>query len=180
MYLFLKFLIYLAIYTQSCQAYIYPIICEKCKSSGDAHPKHTSNENNTGSEFITDIVNNIIVPINNGLCNVIVNFKEVYECILSKYYQNDNAADEKAFDVLEEFLIWIGIASKEEPQSKCSYYSITIVTGASLMLFGLLYSTKKMVDYFREEEYLDLSHRVSFNKTFNICTCKLNNIDYGY
>lgn len=179
MSIFFKFLIYLIIYNQSCETYIYPIICEKCKLNEDGHSKHNSNENHTGSEFISDVINNIIIPINNGLCNVIVNFKEVYECILSKYYPNDPSVEEREFDIFEEFIIWIGIASKEEPQSKCSYYSITIVTGSLLMLFGLLYSTKKMVEYIREEEYLELAKDGALNKTFNICTCKLNN-DYDY
>lgn len=171
--LHLQILILLLIYHQCCtSAYIYPITCEKC-SKEDMFA-----ENEDDNVFVTDFVRNIIIPINNGICNVMMNFMEVYECLASKYFDDDfNDGNGPTF--IDRIMMWFGITERSEPHLRCSYYSITIVSGSILLILGLLFSTKKMVDYFREDENFELSEG-TFNKKFKMCNCKLNNTVCNY
>lgn len=178
MKLLLNFFIIVPLYIQVCHSYIYPILCEKCAHKDDSSFTKYANVEEE-SEFVRDIMNNIILPINNGLCNLWVNFLEVYDCLLSHYDSKDGVAGSgKDKTILQRFRSVFGLYSKEEHVSKCSYYSIMIVTSSLLLLVALLYSTKKMVDYFREEDFLDIGYghlrKGSLNRKLNICNCKIN------
>lgn len=177
MNLLLNSFIIVALYIQLCDSYIYPILCEKCLHKEDA--SFTKYGNEEESEFVRDIMNNIILPINNGLCNLWVSFLEVYDCVAHQYGSKDGAAGSgKEKSLFQRFWALFGFYNKEEHVSKCSYYSIMIVTSSLLLLMALLYSTKKMVDYFREEDFLDIGYghlrKGSLNRKLNICNCKLN------
>lgn len=177
MYFFLlNFPLIFTLLIQLCQSYIYPIVCEKCSNKDDSSFGKHAHEGE--GELIRDMVNNIILPIKNGLCNLWVNFLEVYDCVASQYGSSDSSGSSKEAGI-RYILGWLpGMGSQEEHIPKCSYYSITIVASSLLLILALLYSTKKMVDYFREEDYLDLkcpiSKQGSFNRKFNMCNCKLN------
>lgn len=175
---FLKFFILVTVYIRLSVSYIYPIVCEKCSTKEDSSFNkhvHVAEE----SEFIRDLTNNILIPINNGLCNLWVNFFEVYDCVMSHYAPKESTVgNSKEKTALQSFWSLFGLYRKEEHVTKCSYYSITIVTSSLLLFAALLYSTKKMVDYFREEDFLDINcarlKKGSFNRRLNICNCKLN------
>lgn len=176
MNLLLNFLLVFTLYIHLCSSYIYPIPCEKCNKE-DSFSKHVQLDEE--SEFIRDIMNNIVLPINNGICNLWVNFLEVYDCITSQYGNKDNSArNSKDGNLFQRFLFLFGLYSKEDHVSKCSYYSITIVISSLLLLMAFIYSTKKMVDYFREEDILEIDcnrfKKGSLNKKLNICNCKIN------
>lgn len=71
MNVFLKFLIIVIFYGQLCDFYIYPIPCEKCMRED----KYSATDEE--SELIKDFLNYIILPINNGLCNMGFSFSSI-------------------------------------------------------------------------------------------------------
>uniref|UniRef100_A0A6P7GSE1 Uncharacterized protein LOC114341591 n=1 Tax=Diabrotica virgifera virgifera TaxID=50390 RepID=A0A6P7GSE1_DIAVI len=174
-----NFLVILLIlyYTQPTRSYIYPITQDSINENQESFlPKSIVTED---TDFFMDLLLSIIVPINNGICNVWINFLEVYDCIIHKYSSEDKKEiKEKTF--FQDVFSWFGFGKEEEVQSKCSYYSITIVTGTVTIIAALLYSMKKMLEYFREEDYLKEEFENSFNRRFKICNCKLNRMINEY
>lgn len=176
MNLLLNFLLISAFQIYLCSSFIYPIPCEKC-SKEDSFSKHVQVEEE--SELLRDIMNYIVLPINNGICNLWVNFLEVYDCATSQYGSKDSSErNSRDNNLFQRILFLFGMHSKENHVSKCSYYSITIVISSLLLLMAFVYSTKKMVDYFREEDFLEIGcnrfRKGSLNKKLNICNCKIN------
>ncbi|VEN36604.1 unnamed protein product [Callosobruchus maculatus] len=150
----LHILVLLLIYTSIAESYFYPITCEKCDEKDDSVFGHTEH----ASELVGFLVNSILIPISHGLCNLWVNFVEVYECITSQYSTTESKVVEPS-SVTQWLLSWLGFEEKEETIGKCSYYSITIVAGSLLLMASIAFSTKRMVDYFREEPCLDVQPR---------------------
>lgn len=172
--LYTNFFILLIFYTKFSVAYIYPILCRSCGYKIDAVASKLELEDESQSGM--DIIRSIIVPISNGVCNIWINFLEVYHCVYSKYFlKEEERPIPKPKSFIDELTYWIGFAKEEEPPIKCSYYAFTIVSVSILFLMCLLYSIKKMMDYFREDEY---PFEVGFNKRFNMCSCKLNDFIY--
>ncbi|CAG9864659.1 unnamed protein product [Phyllotreta striolata] len=165
-------LLILLLYTKYNEAYIYPIVCRTCGNKIDAVFNELQLDEN---RYGLDTVRSVMVPISNGLCGIWWNFLEVYECLSSKYYQQEKAPAPKERSLLDGIGTWMGIVKEEEPPAKCNYYSITIVSVTTLFVMLLLYSVKKMIDYFKEDDY---PFEVKFNERFKMCSCKLNGFVY--
>ncbi|CAH2013133.1 unnamed protein product [Acanthoscelides obtectus] len=170
----LHILVLLLLYTNLAESYFYPISCEKCGEKEESLFSHTEH----ASDLVGLMVNSILIPISHGLCNLWVNFVEVYDCITSQYAATEPEVEQPS-SITQWMMTWLGFVEKEETMEKCSYHSITIVVGSLLLMASIAFSTKKMVDYLREEPCLDVQPRGSFNKKFNICNCKLNDAVYA-
>nr|CAH7748999.1 unnamed protein product [Callosobruchus chinensis] len=76
----LHILLLLLIYTNVAESYFYPITCKKCDEKDDSLFGQTE----YASDLVGFLVNSIMIPISHGLCNLWVNFVEVYECVTSQ------------------------------------------------------------------------------------------------
>ncbi|KAF7265998.1 hypothetical protein GWI33_020730 [Rhynchophorus ferrugineus] len=106
-----------------------------------------------GCGWVTEcLMENVLLPLKEGLCHVCISFREVYDCVIQNDYLEEKFVT-RPLSYLEWIMEMLGMYARETTIAPtCSYYSILVVTISTLLFILLLVAVKKAVDYFREEQ----------------------------
>ncbi|XP_060519550.1 uncharacterized protein LOC132697858 [Cylas formicarius] len=113
-----------------CGSYVYPLFAAKNREDAVAVSQI--------------ILNDLVVPLRDGLCGVCVHFLRVYECLVDGQYYRDERGP-MLVDHILDFFGWSTESKDRRPN--CSYFSVAVVTFSTALFVAIVVASKKLIEH---------------------------------